>query len=224
MATRKLKSAITSTVMAGADATYIAAGMTAAYTDKDSAQAKADSFAKQGAEYLDGIAPNWTQVKHSYKNPEGQRKNFAEQGIEPAQEGQIMQWRAAFLAAIKAARPDDTGQAWQNITRWSVGYTGARPAHPEAKAKQEADKASKASKEKVVGEKESTTTEVNIAEFVASDPQNARLVLSQVIAGLTDNIGARKKNKVNVAYLLEALDAMKDACESLAADKASKAK
>jgi hypothetical protein len=65
---------------------------------------------------------------------------------------------------------------------------------------------------------------LNIADFVASDPQNARLVLSQVIAGLTDNVGARKKNKVNVTHLLEALDAMKDACESLAADKASKTK
>jgi hypothetical protein len=224
MATRKVKSAISATVMPGADAAYIAQGMTAAYTDKDSAQAKADGFAEHGAAYLDGIAPSWTQVKHSYKTPEGQRAKFAEQGIEPAQEKAIMEWRATFLAAIKAARPDDTGQAWQNVTRWSVGYTGARPAHPEAKAKQEADKASKASKEKVVGERESTTTEVNIAEFVASDPQNARLVLSQVIAGLTDNIGARKKNKLHTAHLLEALDAIKDACESIAADKASKTK
>jgi hypothetical protein len=224
MAARKLKSAISAIVMAGADAAYIAQGMTAAYTDKDTAQAKADGFAKQGAEYLDSIAPNWTQVKHSYKTPEGQRAKFAEQGIEPDQEGLIMQWRAGFLATIKAARPDDTGQAWQNVTRWSVGYTGARPAHPEAKAKQEADKASKASKEKVAGERESATTEVNIADFVASDPQNARLVLSQVIAGLTDNIGARKKNKVNVTHLVEALDAIKDACESIAADKAGKAK
>ena len=224
MATRKLKSAITSIIKAGADAAYVAAGMTAAYTDKDSAQAKADGFAGEGAAYLDSIAPNWTQVKHSYKNPEGQRAKFAEQGIEPAQEGLIMQWRSAFLTAIKAARPDDTGQVWQNVTRWSVGYTGARPAHPEAKAKAEQDKASKDSKEKVAGEKEASTTELNIADFVASDPQNARLVLSQVIAGLTDNVGARKKNKVNVTHLLEALDAMKDACESLAADKASKTK
>jgi hypothetical protein len=220
MTARKVSKAIKATAMVGADAAYIAQGMTAAYTDKDSAQAKADGFAKEGAAYLDSISPNWTAVKHSYKSSEGQRAKFAEQGIEPAQEKAIMEWRAPFLTAIKAARPDDTGQAWQNVTRWSVGYTGARPAHPEAKARQDKEKANNASKEKVAGEKETTSTDVDIAEFVERDPQNARIVLSHVLAGLTANIGARKKNKVNAAHLLEAADAIKDACESLAADKA----
>lgn len=221
MAKRNTVTKATTSTIAHRTGTEIGTDIIAALVGVSQAQDTASKYYREAAEYMDTLAANWTAVEfNKCKSPESQRAAFAACSIDPATEGHIMAFRKELFDTIKAARPNDTGQCSQKIKRWSAGYEGSAPNHPEAKAKAEKAKANAATKDKVAGESIPATTELPVAALVAADPQQARMVISHVIEGLNQNVGLRKKNKVNVTHLQDALQALQDACEAIAADKA----
>lgn len=206
----------------GMDAQECARGVLQAFEGKDAANAEAGKFYAQGAARLDSIAPTWVAVDMNGKTPETVRAKFAECGIEPAEQAAILAWIEPFKAAIKAVRPKDSGQAMQGLRRAAREYNGSKPTHPEAVARAEQAKADKATKEAVTGkeEKEAPAT-VSVADLVARDPNQGRVLISQVIAGLLVNKGLRAKNKISVKEIENVIEACQEACEAFAAMKAA---
>jgi hypothetical protein len=181
------------------------------------AKGKASGYYREVATILDAVHMNWTAIKwNRVKSADSLLAVLAEAGV-GIKGKQIAEIRTAIITPIKEARPDDVKTAWQGICRWSAGYTGSAPLHPDVKAKQADAKAKEGFKGNK--EKKETSNEEPIVDTIAKNPQFARVVISHVIAGLTENRGLRVKNKISTVTIDAAIAALNDAAEALAALK-----
>lgn len=167
---------------------------------------------KEAAGVLDGIHPAFTSIKwNACKSPESTKAAFTAAGVED-QGIKIQEFRAVILEAVKAFNDGAAKTVWQSICRWSIGYTGSKPLHPDVKptAPTKADKADKP---------EPVVTETPVRELVAADPQKARIVLGELVAAFSTMKGACKKNKISTALIQEVLDLLGDTDAAIAALK-----
>jgi hypothetical protein len=190
-------------------ASAIGADIVAALRDKETANGKADVCFKEAASALDAITANWTLVKFNQcKSPDSTKAALTAAGVSDSEGAKIVE----FLAPVKEAVTAFNAESWktvvQGIRRWSKGYTGSKPNHPDAKAAKPAAKPA--------AEPAATTTEVSVSDQVARNPQFARVVVSHVIAGLTSRMGEMKREKVSIANIKEAIAALGEANEFLA--------
>jgi hypothetical protein len=181
------------------------------------AKGKASGYYKEVATILDAVNMNWTAIKwNRVKSADSLLAVLAEAGV-GIKGKQIAEIRTAIITPIKEARPNDVKTAWQGICRWSAGYTGSAPLHPDVKAEQADAKAKEGFKGNK--EKKETSNEEPIVDTIAKNPQYARKVLSFIIAGLMENKAIRKANKVSTASLDAAISVLEDGAEALAALK-----
>lgn len=192
-------------------ATAIAADILKGLQDIESAKESAGAIYKEAAAALDALHGNFTLIKwNSCKSPESTKAAFTAAGVTDSQGVKIQEFRATILEAVKAYNEQAAKTVWQSICRWSVGYVGSKPLHPDVKPA--ATKADKADKDKA-------TTETPVRDLVTSDPQKARIVLGELVAGFTTLKGACKKNKLSTTLLQEVLDLLADTDAAIAALK-----
>lgn len=192
-------------------ATAIAADILKGLQGIESAKESIGAVYKEAAAALDGIHTAFTNIRwNSCKSPESTKAAFTAADIDDAQGKRIQEFRAVILEAVKAYNEQAAKTVWQSICRWSIGYSGSKPLHPDVKPAPapKADKADKA-------EPMTATTR----DAVLANPQNARKVISELIAGLTDNMGLKVKNKMNVASIKEAIELLGQADIALASMK-----
>lgn len=156
---------------------------------------------------FDSISKEWTQVKfNKIKNEEGAKKEFTAAGISEGAMVKILEGRKVILEALENG---DRKMVWQAVSRHSIGYLGASPLHPDVKpTKKEKGEAG----EKGEGEKGETET---LVDMIAKNPQSARIVLSQIHAGLAQGKKLRKANKMSVAGFDEVLAMLEDLTEAV---------
>lgn len=172
----------------------------------EGARGTAETKYKEVALMLDNIEASWTAIKFNVKE---QAENA------PAA---VKEARTLILGAAKEAGVKSYMQVWQNIQRHSAHYTGSGARHPDVieanKVKDAADKAVKGEKEKP-----ETSNAEPVADTVAKNPQFTRVVLSHLIAGLSENRGLKKANKVSTAAIDALIEALEEASELCAALK-----
>jgi hypothetical protein len=172
------------------------------------AKEAASEFYKEAAGALDTIAPTWTDIDFTKES----KAAFAAAGVEDSHGEKVKEFRTTLLAVVKEYNESETKTVWQYIKRWSAGYAGSKPNHPEAKARLEKNPpAPKASKPEPL----TATTR----DAVLANPQNARKIISELVAGLTDNMGLKVKNKMNITAIKEAIDLLGQADIALASMK-----
>jgi hypothetical protein len=195
-------------------ATAIAADIIKALQDKESAQSNADTCYEESAQVLDGITPKWTLIKwNACKSPESTKAAFTAAGVTDSQGNQVADFLSPLRAAIVEFNPESWKTVAQSIRRWSVGYIGSKPNHPDVKPT--------ATKKKTTATTTATTatTETPVRDLVHADPQKARMVLGELVAGFTTLKGACKKNKISTTLLQEVLDLLADTDAAIAALK-----
>jgi hypothetical protein len=208
MTTKTRRNAVT---LKARTAQEIAGDIVQGLQDIESAKESAGEVYKEAAAALDGIAARFTLIKwNKCKSPDSTKAAFTAAGVSDSQGVKIQEFRAVILDAVKAFNDGAAKTVWQSICRWSIGYTGSKPLHPDAKPAP-APKAEKTPK----AEPMTATTR----DAVLANPQNARKVISELIAGLTDNMGLKKKNKIGTTAIQEAIDALGQADIALAALK-----
>ncbi len=193
-------------------ATAIAADIVKGLEGIENAKESAGAVYKEAAATMDGITTKWTLIKwNACKSPESTKAAFTAAGVTDSQGAKV----AEFFAPIKLAVTEYDADAWktvaQSIRRWSVGYIGSKPLHPDVKPAPADKPAPKADKPEPM----TATTQ----DAVLANPQNARKVISELIAGLTNNMGLKVKNKMNVASIKEAIDLLGQADIALASMK-----
>jgi hypothetical protein len=194
-------------------ATAIAADILKGLQGIESAKESIGAVYKEAAAALDGIHTAFTNIRwNSCKSPESTKAAFTAADIDDAQGKRIQEFRAVILEAVKAYNEQAAKTVWQSICRWSIGYSGSKPLHPDIKptatnTPTKADKADKAD----------TTTSVRDA--VLANPQKARIVLGELVAAFSTLQGACKKNKLSTALLQEILDQLGETDAAIAALK-----
>jgi hypothetical protein len=194
----------------------IAADIVSNLENIESAKESAGEIYKEAAAALDGIDPAFTSIKwNACKSPESTKAAFTAAGVDDAQGIQIQEFRAVILDAVKKHNDQAAKTVWQCICRWSIGYQGSRPLHPDVKptATKKADKADKADKT------DKATTEAPVRDLVHADPQKARIILGELVAAFSTMKGACKKNKISTTLLQEVLDLLADTDAAIAALK-----
>jgi hypothetical protein len=172
------------------------------------AKEAASEFYKEAAGVLDTIAPTWTDIDFTKEA----KAAYAAADVTDLQGAQIREFRIALLAVVKEYNESETKTVWQYIKRWSAGYAGSKPNHPDAKARLEKNPpAPKANKPEPL----TATTR----DAVLANPQNARKIISELVAGLTGNMGLKVKNKMNITAIKEAIDLLGQADIALASMK-----
>lgn len=198
----------TTVTIATRTAEQIGVDIVIALKEVDHAKSTASEFYIEAAAALDTIAPTWTEIDFTKEA----KAAFAVAGVTDAQGEKVKGFRTTLLAVVKEYNESETKTVWQYIKRWSAGYTGSKPNHPDAKARLEKNppppKAGKADK----AEPMTATTRA----AVLANPQNARKIISELVAGLTDNMGLKVKNKMNVAAIKEAIELLGQADIALA--------
>ena len=166
----------------------------------EGARSTAETKYMEVALMLDKSHAGWTAIKFNAKD----QAESAPAAVKEA--------RALILGAAKEAGVKSYMQVWQNIQRWSAHYTGSLAKHPDVVAAQKAEKeATKA----VKGEKEKPepSNAEPVQDTIAKNPQFARIVLSHVLAGLNENRGLKKANKVRTAAIDALIEAIEEAAE-----------
>ena len=178
-------------------AEQIGADIVTALKEVEHAKVTASEFYKEAASVLDAVAQTWTEIDFTKEA----KAAFAAAGIDDAQGAKIKTFRADLLAVVKEYNESETKTVWQYIKRWSAGYTGSKPNHPEAKARLEKNPPTPATKADKPEPMTATTRDA-----VLANPQNARKIISELVAGLTDNMGLKVKNKMNITAIKEAIE------------------
>lgn len=179
----------------------------------DDAKESVGEVYREAAEVLDAITPKFTAIKwNSCKSPESTKAAFAAVGVTDSQGKALQEFRAVILEAAKVFNDAAAKTVWQSIARWSRGYVGSKPLHPDVKPT-ESPKAGKADK---VGK---ATTATPVRDLIHADPQQARVLLGELVAGFTTLKGACKKNKVSAALVQEVLDLLGETDAAIAALK-----
>lgn len=177
------------------------------------AKETASEFYKEAASALDAISQTWTEIDFTKEA----KAAFTAAGVTDAQGEKIKGFRTNLLAVVKEYNESETKTVWQYIKRWSAGYTGSKPNHPDAKERIEKNPPAKAIKADKDKDKPDTTTPVR--DLVHADPQKARIVLGELVAGFTTLKGACKKNKLSTQLLQEVLDLLAETDAAIAALK-----
>lgn len=199
-------------------ATAIAADIVDGLKGLGTAKQTVGKVYREAAETLHNIAPTFTDLQwNKCKSEESTKAAYIAAGMDAAAFAKVAEFRKTILDAVKAFNEAEAKTVWQNICRWSPGYGGSKPNHPDAikAAKAEAgtktDKAAKAAK----ADKAEAET-VSVSDQVEKTPQFARIVISQVIAGLTARMGTMKKEKLSTANIKAAIDALSESAEYIA--------
>jgi len=207
MTTKTTRKVVTIKARAAQD---IAADIVKGLGDIEAAKESAGEVYKEAAGVLDGITAKFTLIKwNACKSPESTKAAFAAAGVTDSQGARVQEFRAVILEAVKAFNDGAAKTVWQSICRWSIGYTGSKPLHPDAKPAP-ASKANKAEK---------PDTAAPVRELIAADPQQARVLLGELVAAFSTMKGACKKNKVSAALVQEVLDLLGETDAAIAALK-----
>lgn len=208
----------TVTVSPAFDASAIAAGIVAALADKDNVTGKLSGHYRVTAAYLDTLDQNWSALSfRNIKDATGLAEAAAKADVSPTAAVEIARIRGVLMDALKDRAATDRAAVWQGVCKWSIGYTGSRPLHPEAKARAEATAKANAEEDKAVkggeGGGAAKNADLPLTEMVTKNPQFARVILSHVHAGLSANRALRMANKVSVATLDKLIEAIEEAAE-----------
>jgi hypothetical protein len=194
-------------------ATEIAADIVKGLENIESAKEEAGAVYKEAASALDGIHGNFTLIKwNACKSPESTKAAFTAAGVTDSQGERVKEFRTVILEAVKAFNDQAAKTVWQSICRWSVGYSGSKPLHPDVKP-------TTPKKKTTATTAPTATTETPVRDLVTSDPQKARIVLGELVAGFTTLKGACKKNKISTALIQEVLDLLAETDAAIAALK-----
>lgn len=172
---------------------------------------------REAAETLHGICPTFTDLQWTRcnKSEESAKTAYREAGMDAATFAKVSEFRKTILDAVKAYNEAEAKTVWQNICRWSPGYTGSKPNHPDASAKIKAEGGAE-SKAGTKAKAETETDTVSVSDQVEKTPQFARIVISQVVGGLTARMGLMKKEKLSTSNIKAAIDALGEAMEYIA--------
>ena len=100
----------------------------------DNAKENVGAVYREAAETLDAITPKFTAIKwNACKSPDSTKAAFTAAGVTDSQGAGVAEFRAVILEAVKTYNDEQAKTVWQNIARWSVGYVGSKPLHPNVK-------------------------------------------------------------------------------------------
>ena len=176
----------------------------------DNAKENVGAVYREAAQVLDAITLKFTAIKwNACKSADSTKAAFTAAGVTDTEGASVSEFRNVILEMVKKYNDEQAKTVWQNIARWSEGYVGSKPLHP--KVKPSTPKGTKGKR----GGKATTATPVR--ELIHANPQQARIVIGELVAGFTTLKGACKKNKLSTAKLQGILDLLGETDIAIAA-------